>query len=68
MKAYKCDICGGLYEHREYLKINEVKHFIAKEKEYTFKDEFNTGRPFLADICHNCISAIQEVIDERSKK
>lgn len=67
MKAYKCDICGGLYEQVKGLEI-KGKCFITKEYKGTYADEFSTGRPSLVDICPDCTSAIQKVIDERSKE
>lgn len=53
-KAYKCDICGELYEKRisldirkKLISITDAPHNIEK------------------DICPECIDAIQSAINER---
>lgn len=62
MKAYKCDICGKLYEKRNGILIKSRNDIC-----YVF-DEYAEDRACCVDVCPNCISAIQKVIDGRSKE
>ncbi len=57
MKAYKCDICGNLYEKNLTLTVEDGK----RKKECFLVTDF-TSR---VDICPDCVEAIQRVIDER---
>lgn len=61
MQAYKCDICGNLYEKKNSITIKPSKCpcYIEKNDGY---------RTCYVDICPDCIAAIQRVIDERSKE
>lgn len=61
MKAYKCDICGELYEKFNTLKLPKIQAAIKR-----LDSIFTQGKT--CDICPDCISAIQKVIDGRSKE
>lgn len=54
-KAYKCDICGDLFETINYVKIDKNK------------DAYIELCGTRYDICPNCISAIQSTINGLSK-
>lgn len=60
MRAYKCNICGNLFEESKLLEIAKMKSVIV-----TFNDQTWVGTH---DICPDCIAAIQGVIDERAEK
>ncbi len=62
MKAYKCDICGNCFVKFKKLKLPKKKVSIKPIAIYVFQ------RTKPCDICPDCISAIQRVIDERSKE
>ena len=61
MKAYKCDICGELYEKRNGILIKSRNDIC-----YIF-EQYNVANACYVEICPDCISAIQKVIDGRSK-
>ena len=54
-KAYKCDICGDLFESINCVKIDKNK--------LAYLELCGTRY----DICPNCISAIQSSINDLSK-
>ena len=62
MKAYKCDVCGKMYEKRNGISIK------ARNDTCYIFEEYAENRAYCADICPDCTSAIQKVIDERSKE
>ncbi len=59
MRAYKCDICGTFYE----------KNATTKNKDLTIKQQIysivSRDCSYKADICPDCMVALQKVIDER---
>lgn len=62
MKAFKCDICGELFEASKPLKMPDGRQAsIGREENLLFKACF-------FDICPNCINAIQETIDKRRQQ
>ncbi len=63
MKAYKCDICGKLFENITDLSIDNGRfkdESIKIAVNYPYKNAI-----FPLEICPECIKKIQEVIDER---
>lgn len=56
MRAYKCDICGKLFEKKTFVKI-------SGEKEIQLADPNNLSSSM--DICSDCILAVQEILEER---
>lgn len=60
MTAYKCDICGELFESKEKLKIKK-----DDDAEITINLPYCTNA---YDICPNCINSIQEIIDKRREQ
>lgn len=56
-RAYKCDICGEFYTADQKMsnKINDKHVRLGDDSSYS-------------DLCPDCISAIQKVIDDRSNK
>lgn len=56
-RAYKCDICGELFEKRISLKIGNT---------FSLSVVTNQNCEKRQDICPECIAAIQKVINERS--
>lgn len=59
MRVYKCDICGTIYE----------KNATTKSKDLTIKQQIysmmSRDCSYKADICPDCVLALQKVIDER---
>ena len=51
-KAYKCDICGDLFENINCVKIDKNK--------FAYLELCGTRY----DVCPNCISAIQSTIND----
>lgn len=62
MKAYKCDICGKLYNKRNGILIKSRNDMC-----YVFEEYFD-DKVCNVDVCPDCISDIQEVIDKKSEK
>lgn len=56
MTAYKCDICGVLFEKINYLRIKKLK--VERIAACAGVTNF--------DICPDCVAAIQKTIDKRS--
>ena len=61
--AYKCDICGQLFEARHNLNLRGCRAaWLNLDNDYP---DLNN---MYYDICPDCIAAIQKVIDERKKE
>lgn len=54
-KAYKCDICGDLFEDRIAISLNDNKKACLKIGDHIY------------DVCPGCINTIQSTIDYLSK-
>ena len=56
-RAFKCDICGELFEHRD--QMNRSLKFPNGEK----VQFCNLGLTKSFDVCPNCMNVIQSTID-----
>ena len=54
-RAYKCDICGELFEARIAISLNDDEKAYLKICDH------------VCDVCPGCINAIQSTIDSLSK-
>ena len=64
MRAYKCDICGGLYEVYEY----GCRQYYLKTKDKDCDGVLQIhAKGSLLDICPDCRKAICDFINERVK-
>lgn len=65
-KAYKCDICGRLYEShkiKETAGIHGTTRMVLMDRSFN-GNNFNEAR---YDICSDCLIAINSTIDIRKK-
>lgn len=65
MRAYKCDICGGLYEAYEY---GYKQYWFHPSKSTSSKLEGTIdihANDYILDICPDCRKAICDFINER---
>lgn len=65
MRAFKCDICGKLYERNNFLIVEDVT--IDNISFAQFKVKLGDDHHY-CDVCPECISKIQSVIDEAQRE
>lgn len=58
MKAYKCDICGKLFEFKTSQEISDKKQIQIIEQ----------AKNYIAGLCYNCLLGIREFTNKKRSK